>query len=62
MSDVIQNIFSLPTPFNMVVVIVALGMVSGIITSIAKQIRKYCVPPARTRFQARAGRPRHDGR
>ena len=41
MSDVIQNIFSLPTPFNMVVVIVALAMVSGVITSIAKQIRKY---------------------
>lgn len=41
MSDLIQHIFSLPVPFNMVVVIVALVMVSGIITSIGKQIRKY---------------------
>jgi hypothetical protein len=41
MSDFIQHVFSLPTPFNMVVVIVAIVMTTGIITSIAKQIRKY---------------------
>lgn len=41
MSDLIQHVFSLPTPFSMIVVIVALVMATGIITSIAKQIRKY---------------------
>lgn len=41
MSDLVQHIFSLPTPFNMVVVIVAIVMTTGIITSIGKQIRKY---------------------
>jgi hypothetical protein len=41
MSDLIQHIFSLPAPFNMVVVIVAIVMVTGVITSIGKQIRKY---------------------
>lgn len=40
-SDLIQHIFALPVPFNMVVVIVALVMASGIITSIGTQVRKY---------------------
>lgn len=41
MSDLIQHIFLLPVPFNMVVVIVAIVMLTGVVTSIAKQIRKY---------------------
>jgi hypothetical protein len=41
MSDLVQHIFALPAPFNMVVVIVAIVMVTGVITSIGKQIRKY---------------------
>ena len=41
MSYVIDRVFGLPLPFNMVVVIVAIVMISGIITSVSKQIRKY---------------------
>jgi hypothetical protein len=41
MSDLIQHVFSLPAPFNMIVVIVAIVFASGIVTSIGKQIRKY---------------------
>jgi hypothetical protein len=41
MSEIVHNIFSLPVPFNMVVVIVAIVFASGIITSIGTQIRKY---------------------
>jgi hypothetical protein len=41
MSDLIQNVFSLPTPFNMVVIIAAIGAVSGLIVTVATQIQKY---------------------
>ena len=41
MSHLIDQILSLPTPFNMVVIIVAISIGAGIISSIAKQIRKY---------------------
>jgi hypothetical protein len=40
-SNVIERILSLPVPFNMVVIIVAIVFASGIITSVAKQVRKY---------------------
>jgi hypothetical protein len=36
-----QAIFDMPTPFNMVVLIVLICTVAGVITSIATQIRKY---------------------
>lgn len=41
MSSVVQQILTLPVPFNMVVIIVAIVFVSGIITSALKQVRKY---------------------
>lgn len=41
MSEIITQVFSLPTPFNMVVVIVAIVMGTGAITSVASEIRKY---------------------
>jgi Na+/citrate or Na+/malate symporter len=41
MSDIIQHVFSLPVPFNMVVVIVAIVSATGVITGIVKQIRNY---------------------
>jgi hypothetical protein len=38
MTDILQNI---PAPFNMVVLIVLIGCTAGVISSIAKQVRKY---------------------
>ena len=43
MTSFLQMIFDLPTPFNMVVVIVLIGTGAGVITSIAKQTRKYAI-------------------
>ncbi len=41
MSSVIDSIVALPTPFDMVVLIVLIGSVAGVIGTIAKQVRKY---------------------
>ena len=41
MSNVLDRLLVLPAPFNMVVVVVAIVLVSGIITCVVKQIRKY---------------------
>jgi uncharacterized membrane protein (DUF106 family) len=41
MSNLFDSIISLPVPFNMVVLVVLIGCVTGIITSIAKETRKY---------------------
>jgi hypothetical protein len=41
MSNVIDHIFALPAPFNMVVVIVAIVFTGITIGGIAEQIRKY---------------------
>ena len=37
MSELLDPITSLPTPFNMIVLIVLIGAISGIITTIVKQ-------------------------
>ncbi len=41
MNRIIQGIFEMQTPFNMIVLIILIVMGAGIITGIAKQIRKY---------------------
>lgn len=41
MNEIINQVFDLPPPFNMVVVIVAIVMGTGVITSVASEIRKY---------------------
>ena len=41
MTSFLQMLFDLPTPFNMVVVIVLISTGAGVIISIAKQTRKY---------------------
>ena len=41
MSHFFESIVSIPPPFNMVVLIVLIISSAGIVTSIAKQIRKY---------------------
>jgi hypothetical protein len=39
--ELFKGILSIPTPFNMVVLIVLFGSVAGVLTGIATQIRKY---------------------
>jgi hypothetical protein len=41
MLQIIERILAIPVPFNMIIVIMAIIFGTGIITSIAKQIRKY---------------------
>jgi hypothetical protein len=41
MSHLIDKILGMPVPFNMVVIIAAISIGAGIVTSVAKQIRKY---------------------
>lgn len=38
---IIDKVLAIPVPFNMIIVMVAIIFGTGIITSIAKQIRKY---------------------
>lgn len=38
---IIDKVLAIPIPFNMIIVMVAIIFGTGIITSIAKQIRKY---------------------
>lgn len=39
--DLFKGIVSIPTPFNMVVMVVLIVFTAGIFTSLFKQIRKY---------------------
>jgi len=41
MTQLIDKILSIPVPFNMIVIIAAISIGAGVVTSIAKQIRKY---------------------
>jgi hypothetical protein len=41
MTDLFQSLMNLPVPFNMIVLIVLISCTAGVITSIAKQIRKF---------------------
>jgi hypothetical protein len=41
MSQVLYQITSLPTPFNMIVLVVLIGAISGIITTVVKQTGAY---------------------
>lgn len=41
MTHIWDRVLAIPAPFNMVIVIVALIMAASVVTSIAKQIRKY---------------------
>jgi hypothetical protein len=41
MHDLFQSLSNLPTPFNMVVLVVLISCAAGAITSIAKQVRRY---------------------
>jgi len=41
MSSLLDSIVSIPSPFNMVVLIVLIGSVAGVIGTIAKEVRKY---------------------
>lgn len=38
---IIDKVLAIPVPFNMIIVIMAIMFGTGIITSIAKQVRKY---------------------
>ena len=41
MSEIINSIAGLPTPFNMIVLIVLIGSTAGVIGTIAKETRKF---------------------
>ena len=41
MLDMLQMIVSIQQPFNMIVLVVLIGCGAGVISSIAKEIRKY---------------------
>lgn len=41
MGDFLQKIISIPTPFNMVVMIVLIGSVVGLLSTIAIQVRRF---------------------
>ena len=41
MLEIVQKITDIPPPFNMIVLIVLICASAGIVTSIAKEIRKY---------------------
>jgi hypothetical protein len=41
MNELVRMIVSMPTPFNMVVVVVLIGCVAGVLSGIVKQIRMY---------------------
>jgi hypothetical protein len=41
MFQIIDKVLAIPVPFNMIIVIMAIIFSTGIITSIAKQVRKY---------------------
>ena len=41
MNSLLQSILSIPTPFNMVVMVVLITCVAGVVSAIAKEIRRY---------------------
>ena len=41
LESLMQGIFKMQTPFNMVVIIVMISVVAGVITTLITQIRKY---------------------
>ena len=41
MSDFFHSVVSIPAPFNMVVLLVLIGSVAHLATSVATQVRKY---------------------
>ncbi len=41
MDSFMQGVLQLPTPFNMVVIIVMISVVAGVLTTLITQIRKY---------------------
>jgi cell division protein FtsL len=41
MSNLFDSILGMPVPFNMIVLIVLIASVAGVITSVAKEIRRY---------------------
>lgn len=41
MNSLLELIVELPTPFNMIVLIVLIGSIAGVIGMIAKEVRKY---------------------
>lgn len=41
MSDFIQSIVNIQSPFNMVVFVVLIGSAAGVVSTIAAQVRKY---------------------
>ena len=41
MSSILESITSIPAPFNMVVMIVLIACAAGVITGVAKEVRKY---------------------
>ena len=41
MSSILESITSIPAPFNMIVLIVMIACTAGVITGVAKEVRKY---------------------
>jgi hypothetical protein len=41
MIELLQNIVSIPAPFNMIVLVCLIFSVAGVISSLFKQVRKY---------------------
>lgn len=41
MTGIIQSILSMPTPFNMIVLVVLMGCVAGLVKVVIKETRKY---------------------
>lgn len=41
MSNMLDSVLSIPAPFNMVVMIVLIACAAGVITGLAKEVRKY---------------------
>ena len=41
MSDIVSSIVSIPTPFNMIVMIVLIACGTGVLTTIATELRKF---------------------
>ena len=41
MVNLIESIIAIPIPFNMIVLVVLICSVAGVITAIAKEVRKY---------------------
>jgi hypothetical protein len=51
MTDLFHSIVSIESPFNMIVLVVLIGSIAGVISSIAKQIRKYACHCGETRLK-----------